>query len=188
MDPRAKEIMDFWTGIGPGGWYEVDEAVDNEIRERWQSLWEGARAGELRGWRAHAETCLPLVILLDQFPRNMFRGDARSFASDARALMVARAGIAAGFDQQTPNPLRQFFYMPLMHSEISADQDQCVRLVLLNLDGRETLRHARAHRDVIRRFGRFPYRNEALARQTTPGEAEFLDAGGYRAALDATSA
>lgn len=188
MDPRAKEIMDFWTDIGPRGWYEVSEAVDNEIRERWEPLWERARYGDLHEWRAHAKTCLPLIILLDQFPRNMFRGDARSFASDARALAVARAGIAAGFDKQTSGPLRQFYYMPLMHSEISADQDQCVRLVLLNLEGSDTLRHARAHRDVIRRFGRFPYRNDALSRDTTDGEAEFLDAGGYQAALEATSA
>ena len=133
MDPRAEEIVKFWTSIGPKGWYEVDDELDREIADRWGSLWEVARTGGLREWRAAAPSCLALVILLDQFPRNMFRNDGRAFASDARALMVARAAIAAGFDKLVRGDERQFFYLPLMHSEVSADQDQCVRLVLLNL-------------------------------------------------------
>lgn len=188
MDPRAREILDFWTGIGPKGWYEVDDAVDGEIRDRWEALWSEGRNGGLMDWRAQAPSCLALVILLDQFPRNMFRGDARSFASDRRALATARAGIAAGFDKLVAGPERQFFYLPLMHSEISSDQDQCVRLVLLNLGKGDTLQHARAHRDVIRRFGRFPYRNAALGRATTPAEAAFLQAGGYKEALESVAA
>jgi uncharacterized protein (DUF924 family) len=187
MDPRAEEVLDFWMRIGPKGWYEVDEAVDREITERWGALWELGRIGALRQWRAAARSCLALVILLDQFPRNMFRGDARAFASDARALMVARAAINSGFDKLVPVPERQFFYLPLMHSEVSADQDQCVRLVLLNLGKGTTLTHARAHRDVIRRFGRFPYRNAALGRPSTPAEVAFLEAGGYRVALEAAA-
>ncbi|MFT3975023.1 MAG: DUF924 family protein [Amaricoccus sp.] len=187
MDPRAEEILEFWTSIGPKGWYEVDDAVDREITERWGTLWESARAGGLHEWRAVARSCLALTVLLDQFPRNMFRGDARAFASDAHARAVARDAIAAGFDKATPVPERQFFYLPLMHSEVSSDQDQCVRLVLLNLGRGGTLDRARAHRAVIRRFGRFPYRNDALGRSSTPEEAAFLDAGGYRSALEAAA-
>lgn len=188
MDPRATEIMDFWLKLGPKGWYEANDAVDDEIRARWADLWETARAGGLGDWRPLAPSCLALLVLLDQFPRNMFRGDACAFATDRRALTVARTAINARLDQQVPVPERQFFYLPMMHSEISADQDQCVRLVLMNLGRGETLRHARAHREVIRRFGRFPYRNDALGRATTPEEAAFLEAGGYRSALDAIAA
>lgn len=188
MDPRAGEILEFWKRIGPKGWYEVDPAVDREITERWGELWETARAGGLHEWRADARSCLALLLLLDQFPRNMFRGDARAFASDARARAVARGAIDAGFDKSIPAPERQFFYLPLMHSEVSADQDQCVRLVLLNLGKTDTLTHARAHRAVIRQFGRFPYRNAALGRETTQAEAAFLEAGGYRHAYEAVIA
>lgn len=188
MDPRVVEILDYWTSIGPAGWYEVDERVDREIARRWEALWETARAGGLHEWRAEAKSCLALVILLDQFPRNMFRDDARAFASDGRARAVTRAALAAGFDKTVEGPERQFFYLPLMHSEVCTDQDQCVRLVLLNLGRTSTLDHARAHRDVIRRFGRFPYRNAALGRATTAEEAAFLDAGGYRTTLEALAA
>lgn len=185
MDPRASEILEFWHSIGPEGWYEVNEEIDREIVRRWEGLWAVARAGGLHAWRAEARSCLALLILLDQFPRNMFRDDRRAFASDGRALAVARGAIAAGFDKLVDEAERQFFYLPLMHSEISSDQDQCVRLVLLNLGKVDTLDHARAHRFVIRKFGRFPYRNAALGRTSTSAEAAFLDAGGYRAALDA---
>lgn len=188
MDPRATEILDFWTGLGPKGWYEADPAVDREIGDRWGELWETARIGGLRRWRTDPRSCLALVLLLDQFPRNMFRDDARAFASDARARMVVRDAIDTGFDKLVPVPERQFFYLPFMHSEISSDQDQCVRLVLLSLGRTDTLTHARAHREVIRRFGRFPYRNAALGRTSTPAEQAFLDAGGYRAALEAVAA
>lgn len=188
MDPRAEEILEFWDRIGPEGWYEVNEAIDREIIDRWGELWEIGRIGVLRDWRATPRSCLALLLLLDQFPRNMFRGDARSFASDARARDVARAAIASGFDKSIPAPERQFFYLPLMHSEVSSDQDQCVRLVLLNLGRTDTLDHARAHRAVIRQFGRFPYRNDALGRETTPAEAAFLEAGGYRHAYEAVAA
>ena len=184
MDPRATEILDFWTGLGPKGWYEADPAVDREIGDRWGELWETARIGGLRRWRTDPRSCLALVLLLDQFPRNMFRDDARAFASDARARMVVRDAIDTGFDKLVPVPERQFFYLPFMHSEISSDQDQCVRLVLLSLGRTDTLTHARAHREVIRRFGRFPTRNAELGRTSTADEAAYLDAGGYRTLVD----
>ena len=184
MDPRAAAALDFWLGeIGPKGWYEVDEGLDAAIRERFGPLWEEARRGGLEAWPGKAESCLALVILLDQFPRNMFRGDARAFATDARALAVAKSAIARGLDERVAMPERQFFYLPLMHSEVLADQDRSVRLFTLLPDGAENLKHARAHRAVIRRFGRFPYRNAALGRATREAEREWLAAGGYAAAL-----
>lgn len=184
MDEFARAILDFWLDeIGPEGWYAVDPELDARIRDRFLDAWERGRNGELDAWRCTPEGSLALTILLDQFPRNMFRGDARSFASDAKALEVSKGAIAKGFDRRIEGPGQQFFYLPLMHSEIRSEQDRSVRLFLLNLGRNDNLRHARAHREVIRRFGRFPYRNEALGRRNTPAETAFLDAGGYGAAL-----
>ena len=185
MDPRAEELADFWLNeVGEKGWYLQDDALDARIRERWLPLWEEARTGALDGWRCTPRATLALLVLLDQFPRNMFRGDARAFASDILARRIAKDAIMRGFDQRTPLPERQFFYMPLEHSELPADQDRAVRLMLLNF-GRdsEMLRHARAHRGIIRRFGRFPFRNAALGRESRPQEVAFLAEGGYTAAL-----
>jgi uncharacterized protein (DUF924 family) len=188
MDRRAKELLDYWLGIGREGWFRVDPAVDDAIRARWQDLWEQGRAGGLAQWTTSPEGCLALLILLDQLPRNMFRGEARAFASDGRALAVATSAILRRRDARVPAPQRQFFYLPLMHSEVLAHQDRCVRLILLSFGRGEGLRHARAHREIIRRFGRFPYRNAALGRQSTPEEVAFLEEGGYQKMLDATAA
>jgi uncharacterized protein (DUF924 family) len=186
MDARAEELVDFWLNeVGETGWYLQDDALDARIRERWLPLWEEARTGALEVWRCTPRATLGLLVLLDQFPRNMFRGDARAFATDAQARRCAKDAILRGFDVRVPLPERQFYYMPLEHSELLPDQDRSVRLMLLAF-GRdsEMLRHARAHREVIRRFGRFPYRNAALGRESRPEEVEFLAAGGYRAALE----
>jgi uncharacterized protein (DUF924 family) len=188
MDGRPKQLLDFWLGdVGEARWYAQDDALDAAIRERWLPVWEEARAGGLDGWRCSPRSTLALLVLLDQFPRNMFRGDARSFATDARARKVAKEAILRGFDSRTPLPERQFYYLPLEHSELPADQDRAVRLMLLAF-GRESemLRHARAHREIIRRFGRFPYRNAVLGRESRPEETAFLAEGGYRAALEST--
>jgi uncharacterized protein (DUF924 family) len=188
MDPTAKDILDFWIDeVGEEGWYRQDEALDTTIRDRWTSAWEQAQSGDLIEWTASAKPCLALLILLDQFPRNMVRGSDRAFATDARAVSVAKQAILRGHDQRIPLPERQFFYLPLMHSEALSNQDKCVRLFLLNFGPGNSLRHARAHRDIIRRFGRFPFRNAALGRESTPEEVEFLKAGGYMAALEATA-
>jgi uncharacterized protein (DUF924 family) len=144
---------------------------------------EAAAAGGFADWRATPSGTLALLILLDQFPRNMFRGSARAFASDARALEVAKYALDRDLDAGVAGDPRQFFYLPLMHSEILADQERSVRRFLLGLPSEHNLRHARAHRLVIRRFGRFPYRNAALGRRSTPAETAFLEAGGYAAAL-----
>jgi uncharacterized protein (DUF924 family) len=184
MDDAANGICRFWIDeVGPAGWYKSDPALDGTIRDRYLDLWETARTGDFDVWIASAESCLALVILLDQFPRNMFRGDARSFASDARSRAIAKSAIARGYDRREDLPGRGFFYLPLMHSETLPDQERAVRLHLMRFGPESDLTHPRAHRLVIRRFGRFPYRNAALGRVTTPPEQEFLDAGGYGAAV-----
>ena len=184
MTAEAEEILAFWFDeVGPVGWYEGGEALDETCRARFLGTWELGRTGALNAWTCAPRSTLGLIILLDQLPRNMFRADARSFASDARARAVAKGAIERGFDVRIEEPARWFFYLPLMHSEIVGDQERAVRMFALRSGNKEQLKHARAHRAVIRRFGRFPYRNAALGRRTTPVEAEFLAAGGYAAAL-----
>jgi len=163
----------------------MDDALDARIRERFGALWQKAREGRLERWTSCARGALAFIIVTDQFPRNMFRDDARAYATDDLAHKVAARGCHLGFDCQTPEPQRQFFYLPLMHSESQMDQDRAVRMFLLHMpkSGSDNLLHARAHRAVIRKFGRFPYRNDALGRYTTAAEKSFLDEGGYRAAL-----
>ena len=158
MDARAEELVNFWLNeVGEAGWYLQDDGLDARIRERWLPLWEEGLAGGLEAWRCTPRGTLGLLVLLDQFPRNMFRGDARSFASDPLARRCAKEAITRGFDSKVALPERQFFYMPFEHSELVSDQDRAVRLMLLAF-GRdsEMLRHARAHREVIRRFGALP--------------------------------
>ena len=181
MDPveAAEEVLSFWLGAGPEAWYKQDDAFDAEITERFGALWEAGAAGALdEAWATNPRGALALIILLDQFPRNMFRGDARAFHSDARALSTACYAIDRGWDLRVEPPERQFFYMPFMHSERLTDQDHCVRLFKERMPGDNVL-HARAHREIIRRFFRFPYRNEALGRTSSDAEREFLDGGGY---------
>jgi uncharacterized protein (DUF924 family) len=189
MDPRAQEILDYWIGgVGEVRWYAVDEGLDRDIRTRFEGLWHEARSGALDVWTCQPESCLALVILLDQFPRNMFRGSVEAYATDAKALAVAKAAIARGFDERVGLPERQFFYLPLMHSEALTDQERSVRLIALNFGEGNSLAHARAHREIIRRFGRFPYRNAVLGRSTTGSERAFLEAGGYDAVMESFAA
>jgi uncharacterized protein (DUF924 family) len=189
MDPRAQEILDYWIGeVGEARWYATEDALDEEIRTRFETLWREGRSGALAEWTCQAGSCLAFVILLDQFPRNMFRGSPEAFATDAKALAAAKLAIARGFDERIGLPERQFFYLPLMHSEVLADQERSVRLIALSFGEGDSLVHARAHREIIRRFGRFPYRNAALGRSTTPAERAFLDAGGYGAVVESFAA
>lgn len=177
-----EEILEFWLDeVGPKGWYESSEELDQEIRTRFQTTWQGAREGNLGLWLTYASGALAYVILMDQFPRNMFRGSGTSFATDQNALAAAKVAIARKWDMRIDEPARQFFYMPLMHSENLCDQERCVRLMCERMPiGREGhMLHAKAHRQVIRDFGRFPYRNEALARKFTPTEQTYVAAGGY---------
>jgi len=172
------DAVAFWFAADPKCWFTKDEAFDAAIRERFLALHEEAAAGKLDACEEAPEDSLALLILLDQFPRNMFRGSARSFATDRQALAVAKASIARGFDQAMPMPQRQFFYLPLMHSEELADQERCVTLYRA-LGDADLLKWAELHADIIRRFGRFPHRNALLGRATTPEEQAFLDEGGF---------
>ncbi len=184
MGHDPQNVLDFWLEeCGEDEWYAGGEAFDTRIRDRFEPAWQDAHDGALDHWRDGAESCLAFLILTDQFPRNMFRGTAQAFATDARAVVATKAAIARDFDLAVAEPQRQFFYLPLEHSEDMADQDRAVALIEARFSNPLTLLHARAHREVIARFGRFPYRNDALGRATTSEEAAFLAEGGYGAVV-----
>jgi uncharacterized protein (DUF924 family) len=189
----SPQVLAFWFGtLDAQGladaahverWWRKDPQLDAEIRSRFQADWEELTRAPAAP-PADPRELLAQVIVLDQFSRNMFRGDPRSFSADPQALALARSAVAAGMDQSLPGHLRVFLYMPFMHSEQLADQDECVRLFAAFRDqvpdgsfhaGLESnLRFAEQHRDIIARFGRFPHRNEVLGRPSTPEETEFL--------------
>ncbi|WP_293572841.1 DUF924 family protein [Phaeobacter sp.] len=176
------DILNFWLNeVGEKGWYLQDEALDADIRARFETTWQLAREGGCDYWRTGPRGVLAFIILTDQLPRNMFRNAAEAFASDGQALSAAKCAINKSWDLKIDEPQRQFFYLPLMHSENLCDQERCVRLMLERMpkNGASNLLHARAHREVIRQFGRFPYRNEALARNSTAPELDYVMAGGY---------
>ncbi|MFM5916714.1 MAG: DUF924 family protein [Novosphingobium sp.] len=177
----AGDVIDFWRDAGPAKWYAKDDAFDAEIVRRFEGLHHSAARGELSGWANEWRGTLALLILLDQFPRNMFRGSAHAFATDPLARSLTAAALAAGFDKQCPEDLRVFFYMPLEHSEDLADQDRCIALceALDAASGSEWAKWAKLHRDIIAQFGRFPHRNTAFGRSSTDEEREFLDQGGF---------
>jgi uncharacterized protein (DUF924 family) len=180
------DVLSFWLDeLSPQDWYVADDALDAKIRDRFLPAWEKAQEGAFSLWLTHASGALAYIILNDQMPRNMFRGQGQSFASDRLALAAAKAAISKGWDMKIDAPARQFFYMPLMHSECLTDQERNVCLFKERMSASEdNLRHAKAHRNVIREFGRFPYRNEALNRATNQAEQVFLSKGGYRFALE----
>ena len=174
---QPADVLDFWRAAGPKRWFRKDNAFDTDFRARFLDAHEAARRGELVDWTENVDGALALLILLDQFPRNAFRGTARMFDSDPQARAIARDAIAKGLDQRVDEPLRNFFYLPFTHSEDLADQDRAVELA--RPLGGEALRYALLHRDVIAKFGRFPHRNAVLGRTTTPAEQLFLDSGGF---------
>lgn len=182
LDPMAASVLTFWLDeVGQRGWYKSDPAVDTEIRERFASALADAMAGRCGHWLVSAEGALAFLILLDQFSRNMYRGEAGAFGADARALAAAKVALAAGYDMQIAEPERQFFYLPLMHSERLSDQERCIRLIMMRMPdwGHDNLPHAIKHRDVIRLLGRFPSRNAALNRADTEAERAYRVARGY---------
>jgi len=188
---NPEEILSFWLDdVGQAGWYKSDPVLDAEIRSRFQEDWNRAMEGTSALWLTYPSGTLAYIILTDQFSRNMFRDTAQAFASDKLAGAAAKSAIAKGWDMKVDGMARQFFYMPLMHSECLSDQDRCVRLMKERMPngGSTNLTHARAHREVIRQFGRFPTRNEALNRPSTLTEAGYLHDGGYRRALELVSA
>jgi uncharacterized protein (DUF924 family) len=172
------DILAFWRQAGSEKWFKKDIAFDDEITTRFLATYEAAAAAHLGDWDATPEGALALVIVLDQFPRNMFRGDARTYAADPLARAVAARAIARGFDQNFAPAERNFFYLPFEHSENLADQDRCVALNRATGDA-DLLKWAERHADIIRRFGRFPHRNAVLGRDTTAEEQAFLDNGGF---------
>jgi uncharacterized protein (DUF924 family) len=172
------EVLAFWRAAGPDKWFEKNDAFDSDIRARFLATYEAAAAGRLAGWEDDADAALALVIVLDQFPRNMFRNDARTYAADPLARAVADRAIARAFDQRFPPIERRFFYLPFEHSENLADQERSVALCRAAGD-EEGVKYAEIHADIIRRFGRFPHRNRVLGRATTPEEQAFLDGGGF---------
>lgn len=180
-EQAGKAVVEYWNGLGEEGWFKQDDAVDAEIRERFLADWEEAAAGGLHSWRCSPQGMLAYLILTDQFPRNMFRGEPRAFETDHLARSAAKSAIFKGWDMRVPEPIRHMYYMPLSHSEFGQDQERSVRLMAERLpEGRAMcLPHAQAHREVIRRFGRFPFRNGALGRTSSAAETAFLAEGGY---------
>ncbi len=177
-DAALAEIVSFWRQAGPDTWFEADEDFDRTIRSRFLAIHEAAARGELAAFEESAEGALALLILLDQFSRNMFRNSERAFATDYLARALADRALARGFDQEADTTMRPFFYLPFMHSELLADQDRCLQLYEAFGDP-EQLKFAVTHRDIIAKFGRFPHRNRVLGRETTPAEREFLEGGGF---------
>ncbi len=172
------EVLDYWRRAGAAGqWFRKDTAFDRDFSERFAALHARAAGGELDAWAGGADGALALLILLDQYPRNAFRGSARMYATDAQARRVARAALDAGHFEHVEPALRLFMCLPFAHSEELADQELSVALNARL--GAEALRHAEGHRDIVRRYGRFPHRNPLLGRATTPEEAAFLAAGGF---------
>jgi uncharacterized protein (DUF924 family) len=178
-DPRPKpeDVTAFWRAAGPQRWFSKDAGFDHAIMTQFLATHEAAAAGRLSGWDDTAEGAFALLLLLDQFPRNMFRDSARAFATDPLARAVADRAIAHGFDAGAPSAERIFFYLPFMHSENLADQERSLALARQADGGSD--KYAEIHADIIRRFGRFPHRNAVLGRATTPQEQAFLDAGGF---------
>jgi uncharacterized protein (DUF924 family) len=181
------EVLEFWLQeVGPDGWYAGGDRIDALCRDRFADLWQAAHDGGLEHWVDGTVGTLAYLIVTDQFPRNIHRGTALAFATDARALAAAKAAVAKGWDLNAPEPERQFFYMPFEHSEVPADQVLAVKLLTERLSSDPDMAlHARAHQEIIRRYGRFPTRNEALGRSSTPQEQAYLDAGGYPALVKA---
>jgi uncharacterized protein (DUF924 family) len=175
-----KQVLSFWQKAGPKRWFKSDPDFDHKILDKFLVTHQAAELGKLAGWEEAAESALALVIVLDQFPRNMFRGTPRAFATDAPALAAARQAIERGFDRKIKLPEKTFLYLPFEHSENLVDQETCLKLFEATKD-KELIRWAKLHHDTIQRFGRFPHRNEILGRVSTPEEIAFLDEGGFRA-------
>lgn len=172
------EVVAFWRDAGAARWFARDDAFDAEFRRRFEAEHFVAARGEYEAWMESAEGALALLILLDQFPRNCFRGSAHSYATDGLARHYAHRAVEAGFDREIDSGLRLFFYLPFEHSEALADQDRSMEL-FGGIGDAELMKYAQLHRDLIERFGRFPHRNAALGRESTQEEIDYLASGGF---------
>ena len=175
---NASDIVSTWRDAGPAKWFAKNDAFDADLRARFEAAHMAAARGELAAWEDSAEGALALLLLTDQFPRNMYRGTAHAFATDPLARALASRALARGFDRAVEESLRVFFYLPFEHSEDGRDQARC-RTLMETLADRDWLKWADVHADIIARFGRFPHRNAALARASTAEEIAFLAAGGF---------
>lgn len=180
----ADDVIAFWTDAGEKQWYVGGEAFDQACRDGFLEAWTAAQHPSWPGFGHGPKAELAALLLLDQLSRNMFRDDPRAFQSDAKARSIAKQAVGAGHHLGIEGPLRQFFFLPFEHSETVSDQHRAVRLFVLHYPEDEKLLHARAHREVIRRFGRFPTRNKTLGRSNTGSEEKFLSHGGYASVLD----
>ncbi len=174
----ASQVTGFWREIGPQGWWKRNGAIDRAICEKFGTLYANTVAGAHASWIDEADTCLARVIVLDQFPRNLFRDDPRAFATDDQALKAAKHALEQGFDHQVSEDLFKFLYLPYMHCERIAEQEICVGLMHAAQDPL-SLSSAITHRAIIYRFGRFPHRNFVLKRTMSSAEQAFLDDGGF---------
>lgn len=177
------DVVSFWLEAGPPKWFAKDDGFDAAIRDGFLDAHFAAARGDLADWGRTAEGTLALIILLDQFPRNLFRGSGHAFATDGLARAIARQALEQGFDRAVDPKLRPFLYLPFEHSEDPADQALSIQLFTAHRDetgDAESLRWAVEHRDIIAKFGRFPHRNAALGRATTPAEQAYLDGGGFK--------
>ncbi|WP_102960878.1 DUF924 family protein [Mangrovicella endophytica] len=175
LDPQV--IVDFWRELGADRWFVKDPELDETIRQRFGDVYEQAAQGLLDHWQETPTGALALVILLDQFPRNMFRGTPQAFATDAKALAIAHMALERGDQHAVGEDVNQFLALPLMHSEQLSDQEACVEW--MGQIGEANLPFAEEHRDIIRRFGRFPHRNVILGRPSSETELTFLAEGGF---------
>lgn len=182
MAAIAEDVVGYWRQAGPDKWFRKNPAFDEALRLRFEAVHHAAARGEYDGWMGSAEGSLALLILLDQIPRNLFRGSAHAFATDLKARAVARNAIAFDYDQQVEPALVPFMYLPFEHSEDPADQALSLALFEAHAEAvgdPEQVRFARVHKEIIDRFGRFPHRNPCLGRVTTAEEQAFLDDGGF---------
>ncbi len=173
------EVLGFWFGLTDEQWFKADEALDAEVRKRFEELYHEQRQSPADHFLSDPRTALAAVVLFDQLPRNMYRGHADQFGTDLLALQIAEQAVAREFDRQLSPRERGFLYMPFQHSEDLDDQQRSV-LLFTALGDPEQLRFARLHHDIVARFGRFPHRNACLGRETTPEEAAFLQESDFR--------
>ena len=179
MAERSFDVLDFWWSAGPAAWFTAAPAFDSKVAEVLLPLHEAAARGEYDAWADTPHGALALLILLDQVPRNVFRGTPRAFATDAQALAIAEAALAKGFPRAFPIDARVFFYLPFEHAEDMAAQELACDL-FRSLGNDQGYLYALIHMDAIRRFGRFPHRNAILGRVSTPEEEAYLAAGGFK--------
>lgn len=178
MQVTPDDIIKFWKDAGTEKWFKRDEDFDQQIRSKFGEALSLAEQGKIDAWSDTAEGCLALILVLDQFSRNLYRDSPKAFANDEKATALARHGLASDYASRVDQEIAYFMFMPLMHSESIVDQHQSVALQH-QYGGPGNLRAAREHLEIIRRFGRFPHRNRVLQRNTTPEERNYLDAGGF---------